>query len=106
MQGNIVIWNTLSFISMPLSSAFFFIHNLPATAQQFLLWFPMIHGTEMFRKGYFDASVTTYENPYYIFVFNLILIFIGLIMVRNFSKGESTLGFCIIFIRGVRLLFN
>ncbi|WP_386693719.1 ABC transporter permease [Lonepinella sp. MS14435] len=81
------IWSTLSFISMPLSGAFFFIHNLPATAQQFLLWFPMIHGTEMFRKGYFGASVTTYENPYYIFVFNLILIFIGLIMVRNFSKG-------------------
>lgn len=81
------IWSTLSFLMMPLSGAFFFVHSLPSQAQQFLLYFPMVHGTEMFRKGYFGDTVTTYENPWFILLCNLVLIFVGLVLVRHFSKG-------------------
>lgn len=47
----------------------------------------MIHGTEMFRHGYFGETVITYESISYIIVSDLILLFIGLLFVRSFSKG-------------------
>lgn len=81
------IWGTLSFLLLPLSGALFFVHNLPPAAQKIALWLPMIHGTEMFRHGYFGETVITYESVSYIIVSNLILIFIGLLLVRTFSKG-------------------
>lgn len=81
------IWGTLSFVMMPLSGAFFFVHSLPPIAQNYLLWLPMIHGTEMFRKGYFGESVITYEDPHYILLCNMALCLIGLSLVKQFSKG-------------------
>ncbi|MEG9476349.1 ABC transporter permease [Mannheimia bovis] len=81
------IWGTISFILLPLSGAFFFVHNLPPKAQEIALLFPMIHGTEMFRHGYFGEIVITYESISYIIVSDLILIFIGLLLVRSFRKG-------------------
>ncbi|MGR6981661.1 ABC transporter permease [Testudinibacter sp. P27/CKL/0425] len=81
------IWGTLSFVMLPLSGAFFFVHSLPAQIHQYVLWIPMIHGTEMFRHGYFGSSVATYEDPWYLVVCNLTMLLIGLIMVKNFSKG-------------------
>lgn len=81
------IWGTLSFVLLPLSGAMFFVHNLPPMAQEIALWLPMIHGTEMFRHGYFGETVTTYESVGYIIVSNMVLIFVGLLLVRTFSKG-------------------
>lgn len=81
------IWGTLSFLLLPLSGAFFFIHNLPQKVQEYAIWIPMISGTEMFRKGYFGASVQTYENIGFLILCDLTLLFIGLLMVRHFSKG-------------------
>ena len=52
-----------------------------------MLTLPMVHGTEMFRKGYFGETATTYENIPYLLCCNLILLWLGLIMVRGFSKG-------------------
>lgn len=81
------LWGTLSFLMLPLSGAFFFVHNLPAQAQQYAKWVPMINGTEMFRHGYFGDSVPTYEHIGFLVVCDLAMILFGLIMVRNFSKG-------------------
>lgn len=81
------IWGTLSFVMMPLSGVFFFVHNLPQTAQKYAQWVPMISGTEMFRKGYFGDNVTTYENVGFLIVCDLVMLFVGLILVRNFSRG-------------------
>lgn len=81
------IWGTLSFVMLPLSGAFFFVHTLPVQAHKYILWLPMVHGTEMFRHGYFGSSVTTYENPWFLLIVNLSLLLIGLVMVKNFSEG-------------------
>ena len=81
------IWSTLSFVLLPLSGAFFFVHSLPTQAQNMALWLPMIHGTEMFRHGYFGDTVVTYESVGFLIVSDLVLLLIGLVMVRNFSKG-------------------
>uniref|UniRef100_UPI00359FDC28 ABC transporter permease n=1 Tax=Glaesserella sp. TaxID=2094731 RepID=UPI00359FDC28 len=81
------IWNTLSFIMLPLSGAFFFVHSLPSQVQQYAVWVPMISGTEMFRQGYFGESVKTYENIGFIIVCDLVMVFIGLLAIKKFSKG-------------------
>lgn len=81
------IWGTISFLLLPLSGALFFVHNLPPKAQEIALWLPMIHGTEMFRHGYFGETVVTYESISYLIISDLILLFIGLLLVRTFSKG-------------------
>ena len=47
----------------------------------------MVHGTEMFRAGYFGDSIITYENPWYLLLANLVLLLLGLAMVSRFSKG-------------------
>lgn len=81
------IWNTLSFVMMPLSGVFFFVDSLPNNIREIALWIPMIHGTEMFRAGYFGSSIVTYENPWYLLLCNLVLLLLGLAMVSQFSKG-------------------
>lgn len=81
------LWGTLSFVLMPLSGVFFFVSTLPQQAQKYALWIPMVHGTEMFRGGYFGDSVVTMENPWYLLLCNLILLYVGLASVRSFSDG-------------------
>ncbi len=81
------IWGTLSFVMMPLSGAFFFIHSLPQSAREVMLTIPMVHGTEMFRHGYFGMSVTTYENMAYLVFWDLALLWFGLATVNKWSKG-------------------
>ena len=81
------LWSTLSFIMLPLSGAFFFVSSLPHQAQEYLLWIPMVHGTEMFRQGYFGSSVLTLENPWFLLLCDLVLLFVGLALVAKFSKG-------------------
>ncbi|MDG6881302.1 Polysialic acid transport protein kpsM [Phocoenobacter uteri] len=81
------IWGTLAFVMIPLSGAFFFVDSLPTDIQEYAKWIPMISGTEMFRKGYFGDSVITHENILFLFSCDLVMIFIGLVMVRKFSEG-------------------
>lgn len=81
------LWGTFSFILLPVSGALFFVHSLPHNIQQYALLIPMIHGTEMFRHGYFGSSVITLEQPSYLIIANLVLTFFGLLLVKTFSKG-------------------
>ncbi|EFM89241.1 capsule polysaccharide export inner-membrane protein [Actinobacillus pleuropneumoniae] len=81
------IWNTLSFVLLPLSGAFFFVHSLPSQIREIAQWVPIISGTEMFRHGYFGDLVPTYENIGFLVVCDLAMLLLGLILVRNFSKG-------------------
>lgn len=81
------IWSTLSFVLLPVSGAFFFVHTLPSQVQEIVRWIPMICGTEMFRHGYFGEEIPTYERVGFLLVCDLALILVGLILVKNFSKG-------------------
>lgn len=81
------LWGTFSFLLLPASGAFFFVHSLPYSFQRYALMIPMIHGTEMFRHGYYGNGMITLENPSYLIITNLVLTFIGLILVKTFSNG-------------------
>jgi len=59
---------------------------LPKVAQDYILWVPMVHATEMMRHGYFGTAVRTYEDPAYLILFNSVLTFIGLALIRETGR--------------------
>lgn len=81
------LWSTLSFIMLPLSGVFFLLSALPIQLREYLLWIPMIHGTEMFRSGYFGDTITTYENSGYLFICTLVMLWLGLVLTKRYSRG-------------------
>lgn len=80
------IWRPVSRIFFLISGIFFLVDALPPKAQQFVLYIPMVHGTEMFRHGYFGAAIQTHEKISYLVLTNLVLLFLGLILNRYYSK--------------------
>ena len=79
------VWHVITYLLFPLSGAMFMVDWLPKAAQDALLWLPMVHGVEMIRHGYFGSVVPTYENPLYFASVNMVLTFVGLLMVRYLS---------------------
>ena len=76
------IWGTLSFILIPISGTFFWVDTFPNEIRRLLLLLPPVHGTEMFRFGYFGSSVTTHQSISYLILCDIVLLFIGLAMVK------------------------
>lgn len=57
----------LQYINLPLSASFFMVDWLPPKAQKLIMYHPMVHCYEVFRRGYFGESVPThYDIPYYV----------------------------------------
>jgi capsular polysaccharide transport system permease protein len=80
------LWHTITYLMFPLSGAVFMVEWLPQAAQEIVFWFPMVHGVEMLRHGYFGEVVRTHENiPYFILV-NLFLLLIGLALVTETGR--------------------
>jgi len=80
------VWHTISYLFFPFSGALFMVNWLPPLAQKVVYWFPMVHGTEMIRGGYFGAQV----RPKYDFAFlcavDIVLLLVGLFLVREAGK--------------------
>lgn len=79
-------WHTITYLIFPFSGAAFFVEWLPKTLQDFVLWLPMVHGTEMIRHGYFGEKIPTHESVSYLVVINSILLLIALILVKDTAK--------------------
>lgn len=80
------VWHTLAYLLFPLSGAVFLVDWLPESAQDFVLWLPMVHCVEMLRHGYFGDAIRTFEDPGYVAVANLALTFAGLVLAREASR--------------------
>lgn len=83
------LWHAFTYLLFGFSGAAFMVDWVPPEAQKIVLWFPMVHGTEMLRHGYYGDLVTTYESPGYLIQFNLVLTFIGLILMRKLRDKVS-----------------
>lgn len=79
------IWSPFSIILFILSGAFFMVDWLPEATRDTLLLLPWIHGMEFLREGYFGPAVTTHYDMEYMFIWNLLLTFFGLMLMRSAS---------------------
>ena len=80
------VWSAMGIVFMMASGVFYFVSSLPQQAQEIVLWIPMTHGTEMFRHGYFGGTVVTMENPWYLALWDIILLLVGLLTVHNIVR--------------------
>lgn len=78
-------WHPTSYILFPLSGAAYLVSALPQSAQNVVLWLPMVHGVEMVRDGYFGSHVTAIYDASYLISFNLGLSAAALMVSRYVS---------------------
>ena len=81
------VWHIVTYLMFPLSGAVYMVHWLPKEAQEVVLWFPMVHGVEGLRHGYFGSAVHTYEQPFFFLQCNLGMSLLGLILVRQTARS-------------------
>jgi capsular polysaccharide transport system permease protein len=80
------VWHPMSYLIFPLSGAAFMVDWLPASTQQIVLYFPMVHGVEMLRDGFFGQTVRTHYDMVYMFLACLCMTFLGLALTRETSR--------------------
>ncbi len=80
------VWHITTYLMFPLSGAAFMVEWLPRAAQDLVLLLPMVHGVELIRHGYFGSTLLTHESPAYFASINLILTFVGLVLVRETGR--------------------
>ena len=86
--GEIVkrFWTPTAYLLFPLSGAAFMVDWLPPASREFILLLPMVHGVEMLREGYFGGVVPAHYDAAYMGFINLVLTFLGLVLVRLASR--------------------
>jgi capsular polysaccharide transport system permease protein len=80
------LWTPTAYLLFPLSGAAFMVDWLPPASREFILLLPMVHGVEMLREGYFGNVVPVYHDAAYMAGINLVLTFLGLLLVRLASR--------------------
>lgn len=81
------LWHPAAYILFPLSGAAFLVNSLPPAAQEVILYFPMVHGVEFLREGYFGSIITARYDLGYMAAWNAALTIAGLLRIRAIS-GE------------------
>ncbi|TPG51634.1 ABC transporter permease [Sphingomonas glacialis] len=80
------LWHPAAYLIFPLSGAAFLVEILPKNAQDFLLYVPMVHCTEMIRDGYFGSKFHAHYTPSYPIVINAVLTLLALAQLRKVSR--------------------
>jgi ABC-type polysaccharide/polyol phosphate export permease len=80
------LWHPTSYLLFPLSGAAFMVDWLPPSARDFALTLPMVHGVEYVREGFFGTTVRTYHDLGYMALINLVLTFVGLVLMRGAAR--------------------
>lgn len=80
------LWHPAAYLLFPLSGAAFLVDTLPAPAQHFVLFLPMVHGVELLREGFFGSRIVAHYDMAYMTVVNAIITALGLTQVRIASR--------------------
>jgi ABC-type polysaccharide/polyol phosphate export permease len=80
------IWPIILIVSLPFSGVIFMLNWLPANAQAFLSWFPLVNALEFLRESYFGPSIKAMYSITYLVSINLVLTFIGLTLSRKIRR--------------------
>lgn len=76
------IWHPLAFLLMPLSGLAFMVDWLSKDVQGAFLMFPMVHGLELLREGYFGLSVHPHYDMGFMTIVCLCLTLMGLLFAK------------------------
>lgn len=76
------ITHPLTYLSLPFSGAFFWLHHLPPSWREKLLWSPQPNIHEMLREGMFGPVVPAYYDVVYVLWWVLGLNLLGLAAIR------------------------
>lgn len=80
------LWGPVSYLLFPLSGAAFMVDWFPSSVQKIVLLFPMVHGVEILRDGYFGNTAKTHFDAGYMAVCCLLLSLLGLYLVRDAGR--------------------
>jgi capsular polysaccharide transport system permease protein len=70
------------YVTLPMTGAFYMVAWLPASAQQVVMWSPLVHLFEMFRGGLFGAHLAADWSIAYVAAWCFCLMAIGLPFLR------------------------
>ncbi len=80
------IWHPMTYLMFPISGAGFMVDWLPKSAQEIILYLPMVHGTEILREGYFGSTIQAHYDISYMATICLCLSLLGLMLTNNLEK--------------------
>lgn len=80
------LWPPLTYILLPLSGTAFIADALPESARNIVLYLPMLNCVEIIREGWFGTKMIAHYHVDYVVVFNLVLTFAGLALIRQAGK--------------------
>ena len=83
------LYNPLSYLSLPLSGAFYLVAWLPSPYSHMALWIPMVDYFEMIRGGYFGGGIQVHYDALYLTVVCIALTFAALAMLTVTRKRFS-----------------
>ena len=83
------LYNPLSYLSLPVSGAFYLVDWLPSSYGHLALWVPMVNYFEMIRGGFFGGAIQVHYDVLYLTIVCLALTFGGLAMLRVTRKRFS-----------------
>lgn len=83
------LWPPMTYILAPISGTAFIADALPVHAREIMLYLPMLNCVEILREGWFGSKMTAHYHVDYVVIFNLVLTFVGLSLVRQAGKGSD-----------------
>lgn len=81
------LWHPAAYLLFPLSGAAFMVDALPAVAQKYILYIPMVNGVEMVRDGYFGDHIRTHYDVAYLVICCVALSLWALSQVADVNRG-------------------
>jgi ABC-type polysaccharide/polyol phosphate export permease len=80
------LWHPFSYIMFPLSGAAYMVDALPASAQKYALYVPMVNGVEIVRDGYFGNQIRAHYDLSYLLAWCMALSVLALAQVIVVSR--------------------
>ncbi|PZO89419.1 MAG: sugar ABC transporter permease [Sphingomonas sanxanigenens] len=80
------LWHPAAYLMFPLSGAVFLVDALPAVAQKYALYIPMVNAVEMVRDGYFGNRIRAHYDTSYLLIWCIALSLLALSQIAVVNR--------------------